>query len=388
VRFHLDTGSSDLWVNTRNSRLCRSREDPCSISGTYQANDSSTYNYVGSYFNISYVDGSGASGDYVTDTFRIGDGAVTDFQFGVGYVSSSVQGILGVGYTINEVQVGRARMEPYDNLPAKLTKEGLIPSNAFSLYLNDLDSNTGSILFGGIDTEQYEGDLHTLPIQSEAGAYAEFLITLTSVELNGRAVQSDMALAVLLDSGSSLTYLPNDMVNQIYDLVGASFQPDEEIAFVDCALRNDPATMRFAFSEPAVIEVPLDELVIDLVGITGRPMSFSDGTPACLFGIAPAGDGTNVLGDTFLRSAYVVYDLENNEISLAQTSFNATTSNVLEITGGGVPGAKMVTNPVRATQGIFQGGQENAASPAVKGAAGTMLAAGVAFLTAVATLWL
>jgi len=358
------------------------------VSGTYSANDSSTYNYVGSYFNISYVDGSGASGDYVTDTFGIGDGTVTDFQFGVGYVSSSVQGILGVGYPINEVQVGRARMEPYDNLPAKMASEGLIQSNAFSLYLNDLDSNTGSILFGGIDTEQFEGDLHTLPIQSEAGTYAEFLITLTGIELNGKSVGDPMALAVLLDSGSSLTYLPNNLVTEIYDRVGASFQPEEEIAFVDCALRNDATTMRFAFSEPAAVEVPLDELVIDLVGITGRPMSFSDGTPACLFGIAPAGDGTNVLGDTFLRSAYVVYDLQKNEISVAQTSFNATGSNVLEISSADIPGAKRVNNPVRATEGLFQGGQDSGALLRLpQGAAGLALTVVVACITGLITLW-
>jgi hypothetical protein len=71
-----------------------------------------------------------------------------------------------------------------------------------------------------------------------------------------------------------------------------------------------------------------------------------------MFGIAPTGAGTSVLGDTFLRSAYVVYDLDNNEISLAQSAFNATTSNVIEITSAGVPGASAVSNPVAATTGI------------------------------------
>jgi hypothetical protein len=63
------------------------------------------------------------------------------------------------------------------------------------------------------------------------------------------------------------------------------------------------------------------------------------------------------LGDTFLRSAYVVYDLANNEISLAQTNFNATGTNVVEIgTGtGSVPDATTVANPVAATAGILNG---------------------------------
>ncbi|CRK36333.1 hypothetical protein BN1708_019988, partial [Verticillium longisporum] len=86
-RLHLDTGSSDLWVNTANSQLCQEVPNPCALSGMYAANQSSSYNYLGSYFNISYVDGSGATGDYVTDDFNIGGTVLTDFQFGIGYES-------------------------------------------------------------------------------------------------------------------------------------------------------------------------------------------------------------------------------------------------------------------------------------------------------------
>jgi hypothetical protein len=39
-----------------------------------------------------------------------------------------------------------------------------------------------------------------------------------------------------------------------------------------------------------------------------------------------------VLGDSFLSSAYVVFDLDNEQASLAPTNFNSTTSNILQIT--------------------------------------------------------
>ncbi|WYZ40071.1 hypothetical protein EsH8_IV_000412 [Colletotrichum jinshuiense] len=381
MRFHLDTGSSDLWVNTANSTLCQSQSTPCSVSGTYSANSSSTYNYVGSWFNISYVDGTGASGDYVTDTFTIGGSTLTDLQFGVGYTSSSAQGILGVGYKVNEVQVGRAGMDPYDNLPAKMVAEGLIQSSAFSLWLNDLDASKGSILFGGVDTEHFEGELKTIPIQKESGSFAEFLITLTKITLGSKTLSDDMALAVLLDSGSSLTYLPDDLVTTIYSMVGAVYQEDEGVAFIPCSAATDGANMTFTFSDP-VITVPMDELVLDLIAITGKRIAFSNGVEACLFGIAPAGDGTNVLGDTFLRSAYVVYDIDNNEVSLAQTKYNATSSNVLEIGkgSGSVPSAVAVASPVSATNGIVRGGGDSAA-PSMAPLAASLLAGTVAFAT-------
>ncbi len=400
VRLHLDTGSSDLWVNTPASTLCRQTSQPCTFAGTYSANSSSTYAYVGSYFNISYVDGSGASGDYVTDTFSISNGSSSSssaiatldkLQFGVGYTSSSSQGILGIGYTVNEVQVGRAGKAAYLNLPAKMASDGLIQSNAYSLWLNDLDANTGSILFGGVDAARFSGTLQTLPVQRQAGVYSEFLITLTGLQLGTSTVASGLALAVLLDSGSSLTYLPDGIVQSIYDSVGATYDPSEGAAYVPCSLANRAgAAVTFKFSSPANISVAIDELVLDLVTASGKRPTFRNGQTACLFGIAPAGSGTNVLGDTFLRSAYVVYDLANNQISLAQTVFNTTNSRVVEISSGSsgnVPDSTLVANAVSATAGLslLSSNAENAA-PAALPACGALLAVLVSVTTGLALL--
>lgn len=348
----LDTGSSDLWVNTPSSALCMQRDEPCADAGTYEANSSSTYSYIGSWFNISYVDGSGASGDYVSDTISIGDTTLEDFQFGIGYSSTSDQGILGIGYPVNEVQVSRAQMEPYENLPARMVSAGRIQSSAYSLWLNDLDSNSGNILFGGVDTERYVGSLYTLPIQTNGGVCSDFKITLTSLVLGDEVIADDAALAVLLDSGSSLTYLPETWVRELYRQVGAQYDSNNGAAYVPCSLAGSSDTLDFTFSEPR-ISVAMDELVLDIYTAYGARPTFSNGADACLFGIAPAGAGSKVLGDTFLRSAYVVYDLDGNEISLAQTNFNATRSSVQEITGPrAVPGATRVADPVEATAGV------------------------------------
>ncbi|KAL5612788.1 hypothetical protein BROUX41_004128 [Berkeleyomyces rouxiae] len=359
VRMHLDTGSSDLWVNFEDSALCQSSSDPCAQSGTYNPNASSTYSYVGSYFNITYMDGTSAAGDYVTDTFSLGGSTLSDFQFGIGYSSSSSQAILGIGYPANEVQVGRAGLDPYANLPQKMVDENLIPSRSFSLYLNDLDASTGTLLFGGVDSEKYEGDLATVPIQSQNGVYSEFLVTLTGLAMGNTSLASNMAQAVLLDSGSSLTYLPNEIASAIYTSVDAYFLESEQVAFVPCNIASSAEnTLTFTFSGPS-ITVAMDELVLAVQDVQGNDVTFTNGQQACLFGIAPANTSTVVLGDTFLRSAYVVYDLDRNEISLAQTKFNTTASNVQEIAAGDatVPGATAVSNPVQATAGVVQGSQ-------------------------------
>lgn len=352
VRLHIDTGSSDLWLNTPKSDLCLTGEDICETAGVYSANSSSTYSYVSSDFNISYVDGSGAAGDYATDTVAIGSASLKGLQFGIGYESSSSEGILGIGYAVNEVQVARFGKAPYENLPAKLAANSMIQSNAYSLWLNDLDTNTGSILFGGVDKAKYIGSLETLPIQRRGESFAEFLISLTGVGLDGNPIAQNLAQAVLLDSGSSLTYLPDAITEAIYQKLNAQYSAEDGVAFVPCSLANSDSTLDFTFSSPT-IKVPMNELVITIPSTTGRQLTFTDGTPACLFGLSPAGSMPSVFGDTFLRSAYVVYDLENNEISLAQTNFNSTGTNVVEIASGtsGVPDATLVADSVAATVG-------------------------------------
>jgi hypothetical protein len=352
-RLHIDTGSSDLWVNTADSRLCEESNSGCSISGTYSANDSSTYEYLNSDFNISYVDGSGSSGDYVTDTVAFGGVTLEAQQFGVGYISSSAEGILGLGYPINEVAVAYNGGEPYANIPKHLVENGDINTNAYSLWLNDLDASTGSILFGGVNADKYTGSLQTLPIIKEQGVYAEFIIALTAVGTNGNStsIASNLATPALLDSGSSLMYLPDDIATSIFDSLGATYDSEQGAAIVDCDVGNSDETIDFTFSSPT-IKVALNELVI-VAGTDRR------GNEVCILGIGPAGSSTPVLGDTFLRSAYVVYDIANNEISLAQTNFNSTTDNIMEITASdGVPDATGVASAVTSIA-VESGGARN-----------------------------
>lgn len=357
-RLHIDTGSSDLWVNVPNSQLCSGQGDPCGASGTYQPNSSSTYEYLNSNFNITYVDGSGSVGDYASDVVSFGGVTLQHQQLGIGYQSSSQEGILGIGYPANEVAVAYNGGRTYPNVPQHLMQDGQINSNAYSLWLNDLDASTGSILFGGVNTAKYHGELQTVPIIPEQGVYAEFIIALTGVGINGseNSLVSNLASPALLDSGSSLMYLPNNVAQKVFDAVGAQYDERQGAAFVDCDLANSDMTVDFTFSSPT-ISVGMDELVI-VAGV-------DRGQPICILGVAPAGDTTPVLGDTFIRSAYIVYDLTANQISLAQTNFNATGSdNVLEIHNGTnpVPSATVVQNAVTSVA-VQGGGHINGGEP-------------------------
>jgi hypothetical protein len=219
------------------------------------------------------------------------------------------------------------------------------------LWLNDLDSSTGEILFGGVNTEKYVGCLQTIPILEKAGKREEILVALTDISANGASIHSPATLpiAVLLDSGTTLTYLPEEMTRAIHDQVGVVLDKTTGLstAYAPCALAQEAKTIDFTFSGVR-ISIPFNELVMPSLVPNSTNLQFHNGTAACMFGIVSNGGGASVLGDTFLRSAYVVYDLANNQVSLAQTVFNATTDNIKEIQVGvnGVPDAAMVPDPI------------------------------------------
>jgi hypothetical protein len=56
-----------------------------------------------------------------------------------------------------------------------------------------------------------------------------------------------------------------------------------------------------------------------------------DGTCSLQYELANASDGV-ILGDTFLSSAYVVFDMDNSQAHLAQAHFNSTKENIHQIT--------------------------------------------------------
>ena len=72
LALQIDTGSSDIWVEVPESRLCQLRTNPCATTGTYENSTSSTYKYVNSLFSIQYADNTQAVGDYALETFQIG----------------------------------------------------------------------------------------------------------------------------------------------------------------------------------------------------------------------------------------------------------------------------------------------------------------------------
>lgn len=275
---------------------------------------------------------------------------------GLGLQTSVPYGLIGVGYVNNEASLATTR-QTYPNLPLALEQAGLIKTVAYSLWLNDLSASTGSILFGGIDTEKYVGQLTKLPILRNAriNNFTEFAVSMSSLEAaspsgSDTLTSSQLPIRVVLDSGTSLSYLPQDLASQVWQEVGAAWDSDDQIPVIPCSFANHAGHFSFGFAGPKGprINVTMDELVLPVS--SGPAPKFTSGPhqgkTVCEFGILNQTEPPFLLGDTFLRSAYVVYDLVNNEIGIAATDFNSTKSNVVAFAsqGAAIPSATAVSD--------------------------------------------
>lgn len=300
----LDTGSSDFWV-VDSSASCQ--KGNCKQYGTFDPHSSTSFKSLGSSFSIGYGDKSSSIGTWGQDTIYLGGTSITNQRFADVTSTSVNQGILGVGRVETE-----SANPPYDNVPITLKKQGKIKTNAYSLYLNSPGAATGTIIFGGVDNAKYSGKL----IEESVVLDQHFSINLQSLNYDGN--KESAGVGVLLDSGSTISYLPDRIVADLAEKAGARAVPaglTGDFYFIDCDAKPE-GNATFTFDNGAEISVPLTEFV------TQSTNEF------CPWGLQSSDTlgGTPILGDNFLRHAYVVYNLEKDTISLAQVKYTSESS--------------------------------------------------------------
>lgn len=193
-----------------------------------------------------------------------------------------------------------------------------------------------------------EPDAGTGEITSMTVAWSTMALTDSS----GQTLLSskDFPQAAVLDSGTTLTIIPDDIYQNLMSYFNA-VENDYYGALVSCNISAWDGSIDYGFGGgKAVISVPFSELALPMQDEDGKPLTFGDGSPACQFGFDTAEDsGYITLGDTFLRSAYVVYDLEAKIVGLAPTVFNSTGSQVVEIKAGDKGSSPLGASAIPAT---------------------------------------
>ncbi|KAG0292409.1 Type I transmembrane sorting receptor [Linnemannia gamsii] len=287
---NFDTGSADIWLP---SKSCKAKS--CTAHTRYNSSSSSTYRKDGRLWEITYGDGSGASGILASDMVNVG-GIQVRQTIGLAtnetedFATSPEDGLFGLGFSaIQSVHGVKTFM---DNAIA--AKAVALP--VVSAYLPSVRRNGGKdghYLFGAIDDTKFQGNLTYVPVTKQG----YWQITIEDVVLNGTSLNHTSQ--GIIDTGSTLVMVSDAVATSIHKHVkGSSYSQDSQGWVVPCSVVNATGTVSFTMAGTP-FEVPLADLAWDAI---------AEGSDTCFSGIQGGADGLWILGDVFIKNNYCVFD--------------------------------------------------------------------------------
>lgn len=170
----------------------------------------------------------------------------------------------------------------------------VIPSLSGPLFTVDLRKGApGTYDFGFVDDAKHTGEVTYVDVDSSQGFWT---FTSSGYSIGGEA-QSSSPIRGIADTGTTLLYLPDDIVDSYYGAVQGA--------------KNDQ--QQGGYTYPCAAELPeisfeIDSYTAVVPGtfITYAPVDTSGQT--CFGGLqSSTGIGINIFGDIFLKSQFIVF---------------------------------------------------------------------------------
>lgn len=346
----VDTGSSELWVNPDCvSELSSYQEKQCVDFGHYNPDKSNTPP-IGPFgrSQINYGDVSDPETHtsvnlrYYADDISLGDATISNQTFGVVTTSDGQSsGIFGLAPDLVE---GFDGDEPYSLVLHSMAEQGIIASRVFALDLRHSESETGAVIYGGVDRNKFIGKLQTMPVIR--GSQGEHRL---GVELDTMGITVDRSESyelegddrnVMLDSGTTLTRMHYSAALPILQALSAQ-DDGEGYYYTSCETRESAGSIDFGFGNKTV-RVPFSDFILDI----GDPYY-------CAIGMVITTD-QQILGDSVLRAGYFVFDWDNEAVHIAQAA-NCGEDDIVAI-GSGSDAVSSVTGNCDESDALFTGG--------------------------------
>jgi len=294
-------------ILTRTCRWVFSTElDSNSQSGhnVYDSSQSSTFQSLsGSTWQISYGDGSSASGDVGTDTVTVGSTVVQNQAVELAstvapsFVSDTASdGLLGLAFSsINTVQ-------PQSQLTFSENAESSLEAPLFTADLRH--NEAGSYDFGYIDSSKYTGSIQYTDVDSSNGFW-EF--PAPQYKIGSGSFINDGSATAIADTGTTLLLMSNTVAQKYYAKVSGAKLDNTQGGYTFPCSANLPSLTVSIGSNKAVIPGSLINYApVDETGVT------------CFGGLQGAsGLQQYIYGDIFLKSVLAVFDLGNTRFGFA-----------------------------------------------------------------------
>lgn len=285
-------------------------------------------------FVVAYTDTINVSGVNMTEKLVVGDIEIDDFALGLVTSTSNNQwiGMLGLGNDATTT-FPRNSNKYRPNFIDRLVASRRIASQAYSIWLDDAEGDSGNLLLGAIDTSRYEGDLIRLNAAEPLDIFpSAFRVALASVQIDDKTLAPSVPPVVAsLSPAETFSYLPDGLVEDIMTAAGATWNTPLERATVPCdAGAKKPNTkIRLQLEGPSgpVLEVRLADLVIPQI-VSHWELAYANlarlPRNTCLLGVqklralrSPDKAPHYNLGSALLRRTYLVFDAANKDVALA-----------------------------------------------------------------------
>lgn len=301
-----DTGSSDLWLWS--TELSASTLKSGSSHSIFDPSKSSTFKATsGASWNISYGDGSSASGTVGTDTVAIGDVTIQNQaielakQLSSSFASGAGDGLLGLAWPAINTVTPTPVATPVENM---ITQSD-ITTPLFTAKLGswrdtaDPDQGAGFYTFGSIDSATVNGQtISYTPVDNSQGFW---MVDSTSATVNGKTVNQSGNTAII-DTGTTLALVSDATVKAIYAAIpGSTYDSTQQgYLFPSSTTADQLPTVSFAVGDKQFT-------------VQKEDLSFADAGNGMVYGgIQSRGTMTfDILGDTFLKSIYAIFDQGN-----------------------------------------------------------------------------
>ncbi|EPT00808.1 hypothetical protein FOMPIDRAFT_1145956 [Fomitopsis schrenkii] len=296
-----DTGSSDLWVWSSELAGAGKYRDKHRL---YHPDQSSTAKKVDGRWQISYGDGSSASGDVWKDHIRVAGVSVHQQAIEVARKLSSAfltdggnDGLLGLAFPkINTVEPHRVAT-PVQNM----LEQKLIDPPVFTCKLGH-GSEQSFYSFGFIDHSVTKHEIVYHHVDPSRGFWQ---VASTAYAVDGKTYRSRDNTAII-DTGTTLCLIHDDAVERIYHQINGAKYSNSRGGWI-YPNRERPPAVYFAIGHTMYRLNEID-------------FHYSDAGEGYTFGgIQSRGDlHYDIFGDVFLKSLYVVFDQANFKVGVAQ----------------------------------------------------------------------
>ncbi|CAO3567517.1 unnamed protein product [Mortierella alpina] len=328
----IDTGSPVTWVV---SSQCTLNECP-KIANRFNCAASTTCRDLKSPFNASYVSGDGVQGQYIAESYTLGS---LQFTAAAGLVNvdtaslpAGVDGIMGLWYYAKGGDV------PFLNV---LKNSTLLAQPQVGIWLQsspDPKAKTapgGEITFGGADTTRFTGELTYVNCVSNR----PWTIPIGGMNVNGRNINVANALATI-DTGTTAMLMPQAAADAINSAIPGAIKSASQggLWFLPCSGAT-PITMTFG---GLVVKIPHNTMAMQ-----NNKARATNGAEYCLSAaMFPTGSVVAIqewlIGDTFLKNVYSVFDFGTNAETGGRIGFallaNSNGNNGNNTAGGGKDG--------------------------------------------------